>query len=175
MPGGKRGNATTGGDLDSWTNLKRHTCANKKLASFTSGEPPASCYMEDPPGNVDIGPSTLILATTRVGARFWYKPTKGSGLVSKCDLTDIRRGVNPAMRDRVRVTCVLPSSFTLLALTNMHLNLLCIRVGSGDPTVPHTLMSKRKAISEELQDAIKGCCPVIVLMNGTLCSAHPPA
>ena len=95
--------------------------------------------------------------------------------MSKCDLTDIRRGVNPAMRDRVRVTCVLPSSFTLLALTNMHLNFLCIRVGSGDPTVPHTLMSKRKAISEELQDAIKGCCPVIVLMNGTLCSAHPTA
>ena len=71
--------------------------------------------------------------------------------------------------------CISPISFALLALTGMHLNFLGIHVGSGDPTVPHTLMSKRKAINEELQDAIKGYRPIIVLMNGTFCSVHPPA
>ena len=171
----QRGNKTTQGDFDSWSNLKRHSYANETLASFTSGESPAFCYMEDPPGHVDIGSSTFILAATRVGARFWYKPTKGSRLVSKCNLTDIRHGVYSATKNRVRVTCVSPISFTLLASTDMHLNFLGIRVRSGDPTVLNSLLSKLKTTSEELKDAISGCCPAIVLVNGTLCSAHPPA
>ena len=62
-----------------------------------SGESLASCYMEDPPGNVDIRSYTLILVTTRVGARFWVKQMKGSVLVRKYDLTDVRHSVNPAM------------------------------------------------------------------------------
>ena len=109
-----------------------------------SGESPASCYMEDPPGSVDIRLSTLILVETRVRASFWVKPIKGSGLVSKCDLTDVRHDVNLAMRTRIQVTCVSPINFPLRASTNIHFNFLGVRVGSNGPTVPHSSWSRLK-------------------------------
>ena len=131
--------------------------------------------MKDPPGNVEIRASTLVLAGTRVEAHFGVKPIEGSGFINKCDLTDIRYDVNQAMATRIRVTCVSPINFALLTPTNRHFNLFGVRIGSNDTTVPNSLKIRLKSISDKLKDALKGCCPAIVLMEGTLPSAHPLA
>ena len=74
----------------------------------------------------------------------------------KCDLRDNRPGVNPVTTTRGWVVCISPISFARLAAAGRHLNFRGVRVGSGGPTVPHTLLVKLKAIGAEIRDAIKG-------------------
>ena len=91
-----------------------------------------------------------MLASARVHARFWYTPKKSSGCVSKCDLGDNRHGVNQGTATWVRVVCISLINFAWLAATGRHLNFLGVRVGSGGPTVPHTLLAKLRAIGAEI-------------------------
>ena len=92
MPDAARGNDIPRGDLDTWCSLKRHTYTNEALASFMTWQSSASCYMKDPPGNVE--------------ARFWVKPIRGSGFIKKYGLANIQQDVNQAMATRIQGTSV---------------------------------------------------------------------
>ena len=134
-----------------------------------------ACHLEDPGGNVDIKASTFIVAVSQVGSHFRVKTKKGSGLINRCDLTDTWQDVNNQISDRLRLICISSISFNALAVTNRHFNLLGIRVGSNDPNVPNSVKTALKSISVELQEALKGGCPAIMLLESEFCSVHPPA
>ena len=117
------------------------------------------CHLEDPGGNVDIQASTFMVAVPRVGGHSGVKTKKGSGLINRCNLTDTRQEVNNQISDRLRLICISPISFNLLASTNRRFTFLGIRVGSDDPNVPNSAKTALKSISVKLQEALKEGSP----------------
>jgi hypothetical protein len=165
------GNEVSQPDLSFWCGLNHFNLGNKGLQSLLRHRSDCKCILVDPIGNLDLHSSMMGIARPRIDGDFGHRARKDTGIVSKCDFHDTRRGLNRAVTKRVCAVCVTLIKFHKFPSAGEHFNFLGTCVGSSENSIPNEVISLLKAITREIREALKGTLSAVLFLENE-CSTN---
>ena len=153
--------------------LNHFDLSDKGMQAFLRHQSDCKFILVDLTGNPDLHLSKMVIAQSRINGGFGHWARKDTGIVSKCDGHDIRRGPNGAVTKQVCAVCITSIKFHKFPLAGGHFNFFSIRVGSSANIIPNEVISLLKSIIKEICKALKGTLPAVLFLEKE-CSTNDP-